>query len=86
MPEGRIFVHRLTEKAIRKSRSLRTAAVLPISPPGYPVLTVHQSGNVLVEEVSFCIQRLICLCYMVIILFICGHVDYFVGNTRIFRI
>ena len=44
------------------------------------------SGNVLVEEVSFCIQRLICLCYMVIILFICGHVDYFVGNTRIFRI
>ena len=44
------------------------------------------SGYVVSYEISVLIQRLICLCYMVIVLFISGHVDNFVGDTRILRI
>ena len=32
---------------------------------------------------SFCIQSFVRLCYMVIILFIRCHVDYFICDTRI---
>ena len=38
------------------------------------------------NEMSFFVQRLIRLCYMVIILFICCHIDNFICNTRIFLI
>jgi len=35
---------------------------------------------------SFCVKCLIRLCYMVVILFISGHVNNFVSYTRIHRI
>ena len=44
------------------------------------------TGYGITDEMSFLIQRLIRLCYMVIILFVCGHVDNFVCDTRILRI
>ena len=34
---------------------------------------------------SLCVQRLICLCYMVIILFICGHVLSPYYLSRLFK-
>ena len=44
------------------------------------------TGYGITDEMSFLIQRLIRLCYMVVILFVCGHVDNFVCDTRILRI
>ena len=35
---------------------------------------------------SFCIQCFVRLCYMIIIFFVRGHVDYFVGNAGVLRI
>ena len=38
------------------------------------------------DEVAFLIERLIRLCYDVVILFVSCHVDNIVGNTRVSRI
>jgi len=35
---------------------------------------------------SLCIQCFVCLCHMVIILFVRSHVDYFIGNAGVLRI
>ena len=35
---------------------------------------------------SFCIQSLIRLRYVIVILFICCHINYFICDTRILRI
>ena len=44
------------------------------------------TGYILMKEMSLFIQRLIRLCYMIIILFICCHIDNLICDTRIFRI
>ena len=49
-------------------------------------LFAETTGNVLTNEMSLCVKCLIRLCYMVVILFICCHVNNFVGYTRIHRI
>ena len=37
-------------------------------------------------EMSFLVQCLTCLCNMIIIFFICSHIDYFIGNPGVCRI
>ena len=49
-------------------------------------LFTETTGYILMNEVSFFVQRLIRLCYMVIILFICGHIYNLICYTRILRI
>ena len=49
------------------------------------LLTVT-TGYVLINEMAFFIKRSICLCYMVIILFISSHVYNFICNDRIHRV
>ena len=44
------------------------------------------SGNIIMDEMTFFIQRLIGLCHCVIIFLIRSHVCYFIRNDRIFRI
>ena len=44
------------------------------------------TGNIFVKEMSLFIQRLIRLCYMVVIFFICCHVDNFFCDNRVRRI
>ena len=44
------------------------------------------SGYIFMNKMSLCVQRLICLRYMVIILFIGRHVDNLFGYPRILRI
>ena len=49
-------------------------------------LFAETTGYILMNEMSFFVQRLVGLCYMVIILFISGHIYNLICYTRILRI
>ena len=49
-------------------------------------LFTETTGYILMNEMSFFVQRLIRLCYMVIILFISSHIYNLICYTRILRI
>ena len=49
-------------------------------------LLTETSGNVIVNEVTFLIQRFVCLCNNEVILFICCQINHIICNNRIHRV
>ena len=70
----------------RKYHLRRNVHIIEHSSFVFLCLFAETTGYILSDEISVLIQRLISLCYMVIILFICSHIYNLVCDTRILRI